>query len=101
MRSSVHRQRLLRSPAQPHGQGFIAATIWKRAGYCTLRAARAMRMWPDSSGSRKVSSALRFHSGNSSRNSTPWWASDISPGQGGLPLSLPADDWNYRAQRAG
>lgn len=61
---------------------------WNRAGYCTLRAARAMRMWPDSSGSRRVSSALRFHSGSSSRKRTPWWASDISPGQGGLPLSF-------------
>lgn len=61
---------------------------WNRAGYCTLRAARAMRMWPDSSGSRRVSSALRFHSGSSSRKRTPWWASDISPGQGGLPCKV-------------
>jgi hypothetical protein len=44
------------------------------------RAARAMVMRPVSSGSRKASSAARGNSGSSSRNSTPWCASEISPG---------------------
>ena len=42
-------------------------------------------MRPLSSGSRKASNALRANSGNSSKNNTPWWASDISPGRGGEP----------------
>ena len=56
---------------QPQGQGFIAATSWKRAGNSHCRAAREMVTWPDSSGSRSTSSACRPHSGSSSRNSTP------------------------------
>ncbi|MBI2755068.1 MAG: recombinase family protein [Betaproteobacteria bacterium] len=52
-------------------QGFIAATSRKRAGYVAWRAARAMEMLPDSSGSRNASSASRGNSGNSSRNNTP------------------------------
>ena len=44
-----------------------------------------MVMWPDSSGSRKASSAARGNSGSSSRNSTPLCASEISPGLGGEP----------------
>ena len=39
-------------------------------------------MWPDSSGSRSTSRVLRFHSVSSSRNSTPWCASETSPGRG-------------------
>ena len=54
-------------------------------GALSWRAARAMWIRPDSSGSRRVSSTLRSNSGNSSRNTTPWWASEISPGRGGLP----------------
>ena len=42
-------------------------------------------MWPFSSGSRSASRALRANSGNSSKNSTPWWASDMAPGRGGEP----------------
>ncbi len=41
-----------------------------------------MVMRPDSSGSRSTSSTRRSNSVNSSRNSTPWWASEISPGRG-------------------
>src|SRR4029077_4139741 len=33
------------------------------------------------SGCRSESSACAWNSGNSSRNSTPWWASEISPGR--------------------
>ena len=39
-------------------------------------------MWPFSKGSRKASSALRFTSASSSRNSTPQCARVISPGRG-------------------
>ena len=42
-------------------------------------------MRPVSSGSRSASSAARGNSGSSSRNSTPWCASEISPGRGGEP----------------
>jgi hypothetical protein len=42
-------------------------------------------MRPVSSGSRKASRAARGNSGSSSRNSTPWCASEISPGRGGEP----------------
>jgi hypothetical protein len=44
-----------------------------------------MVMRPVSSGSRKASRAARGNSGSSSRNRTPWWASEISPGRGGEP----------------
>ena len=74
-----------RLPSWPHGQGFIAATSWKRAGNSACRAARETTMRPVSSGSRSASSAARGNSGSSSRNSTPWWASEISPGRGGEP----------------
>ena len=40
MRSGVQRQRPLEWPSHPQGQGFIAATSWKRAGNSALRAAR-------------------------------------------------------------
>ncbi len=63
----------------------MAATSWKRAGNSLCMAAREMRMWPLSSGSRRASSAARGNSGNSSRNSTPLCASEISPGLGGEP----------------
>lgn len=41
-------------------------------------------MWilPDSIGSRSASSTRRSNSGSSSRNSTPLWAREISPGTG-------------------
>ena len=45
---------------------------------------------PSSSGWRIVSSTLRLNSGSSSRNKTPWCASEISPGVGlMLPPSKP------------
>ena len=58
---------------------------WKSAGKMLCRAAREMWITPDSSGSRSTSRTRRSHSGNSSRNSTPWCASEISPGRGSLP----------------
>jgi hypothetical protein len=47
-------------------------------------------MRPDSSGSRSASSTRRSNSGSSSRNSTPPWASEISPGRGGVSRRRPA-----------
>src|SRR5258706_2640677 len=72
-------------PSIPHGHGFMAAMSWKRAGKSAWRAAREMVMRPDSSGSRSTSSTRRSYSGSSSRKSTPWCASEISPGRGGEP----------------
>ena len=43
---------------------------------------RMISIAPSSSGCRSASSALRANSGSSSRNSTPRWASVISPGRG-------------------
>ena len=48
-------------------------------------AARETITRPDSSGWRRASSAPRWNSGNSSRNRTPKWASDTSPGRGRVP----------------
>lgn len=63
-------------------QGFIAPTSWNEAGNSLARAARTTWMRPLSSGSRSASMTDRENSGSSSRNSTPWWASEISPGLG-------------------
>ena len=63
----------------------MAAMSWNCAGNSARCVARAMVMVPVSSGSRSASSAMRLNSGNSSRNKTPWCASDISPGRGGFP----------------
>ena len=49
-------------------------------------------MRPDSSGSRSASSDARANSGSSSRNSTPWCASETSPGRGGEPPPTSATD---------
>lgn len=77
------------SPSSPNGSkkatnqhGFIAATIWKRAGKSECRAAREIVMCPVSSGSRSTSSTCRLNSGSSSRKRTPRCASVISPGRG-------------------
>ena len=47
-----------------------------------LFSARAIVTVPSSSGWRSTSSVWRLNSGSSSRNSTPLWASEISPGEG-------------------
>ncbi len=47
--------------------------------------ARATETDPCSSGSRSDCSTRGVNSGASSRNSTPWWASDTSPGTRSLP----------------
>src|ERR687897_1907325 len=56
-----------------------------RAGYVSVAATREIVTCPSSRGWRKASSAVRLNSGNSSRKSTPWCASDTSPGRGLLP----------------
>ncbi len=63
----------------------MAATRMKSAGKVVLRKARLIVTRPSSSGWRSTSSVLRLNSGNSSRNKTPLWASEISPGWGVLP----------------
>ena len=83
---------------QTHGtkateaQGFMAAINRKRAGKVAWRAAREMVMRPVSSGSRRASRATRGISGISSRNKTPAWAREISPGRGGEPPPTSAAD---------
>ena len=63
-----------------HEHGFIAAMSWNRASYSTTPLARAIWTQPVSIGSRNTSSERRLNSGNSSRNSTPLCAREISPG---------------------
>ena len=63
----------------------MAATSTNSAGKVTLRSARLIVTWPSSSGWRSTSSVFRLNSGNSSRNRTPLWAIEISPGCGVLP----------------
>ena len=53
-----------RMSAPPAGQGFMAATSWKRAGNRAVRMAREISTRPVSSGSRSDSSVRRLNSGN-------------------------------------
>lgn len=55
------------------------------AGNVSDMAARAIETLPSSSGWRITSRTLRGNSGNSSRNSSPLWASETSPGRGIIP----------------
>jgi len=57
----------------------------KSAGKVVLFRAREIVTTPSSSGWRSTSSVRRLNSGNSSRNKTPLWLSEISPGVGVLP----------------
>ena len=70
------------SPRPPHGQRFIVATSWNRAGKSAMPCARAMLTTPSSSGWRSASSAGRTNSGSSSSSRTPWCARLASPGRG-------------------
>ena len=74
-----------RAPYQPHGHGFADATSRNELGSRTVPCAREIVTQRSSSGWRRPSIAARENSGSSSRNSTPLWASEISPGRGGLP----------------
>ena len=81
--SARRRRRTRTTPGAPppHGHGLVAATSRKRAGITARICARATRMTPSSSGSRRPSSAARPNSPSSSMNSTPLLASDTSPGR--------------------
>jgi len=57
----------------------------KSAGNIVEWEARLIVTRPSSSGCRSDSRLRRLNSGSSSRKSTPWWASEISPGWGMLP----------------
>src|SRR4051794_41929460 len=59
----------------------MAATSRNWAGKLTLNFIRDTRTTPSSSGWRRVSSTLAGNSPSSSRNRTPWWAREISPGR--------------------
>ena len=72
-------------PRQPHRQGFMAHTSWNRAGRCSVPQERATVTVPSSRGWRMASSTSRWNSGSSSRNSTPLWAREISPGRSSGP----------------
>ncbi len=80
----------------------MAATSMKAQGRVTLPALREMETWPSSSGWRNTSSAPRLNSGSSSRKSTPWWASEISPGPGIVPPpSRPTSEMVWCGARIG
>jgi hypothetical protein len=66
----------------------MAAISKNLAGKVKLALARDTVTTPSSSGCLSTSSASRENSGNSSMNSTPRWAREISPGLGTEPLSV-------------
>jgi hypothetical protein len=68
------------APAARHG--LAAATSKYDAGSRSAPWMRSMVTARSSRGWRRPSTAARANSGNSSRNRTPLWASEISPGRG-------------------
>ena len=64
------------------GKDSSAAISMKLAGKVVLDSAREIVTVPSSSGCRSTSSVRRLNSGNSSRNRTPLWLREISPGEG-------------------
>ena len=83
--ASSQRQSEAASPRKPHGQGFIDATSVKRAGNVSVPGAREIVTVPSSSGDAALRASERENSPSSSRKSTPYWASEISPGRGKAP----------------
>jgi hypothetical protein len=65
----------------PHGHGLVAAINKNLAGIVMLDFARAKRTTPSSSGWRNASNTVGANSPNSSKNNTPFVASEISPGR--------------------
>ena len=63
----------------------MAHTSIKRLGRVREPEARVMVTTPSSKGWRRVSMAALSNSGSSSKNSTPLWAREISPGLGTAP----------------
>ena len=80
-RWAEHEHSALGSPRAPHGQRFMVATSWKRAGKIARPAARAMQTKPSSSGCLNASSVGRGNSASSSSSSTPRCARLASPGR--------------------
>ena len=93
-----------RQPASPipHGHGFEAATSIARVGNVRTRWAAHDR---DAPVLERLAQRLELGAGtrcSSSRNSTPWWASVISPGFGVEPPPTSPDAeimWCGRAER--
>ena len=102
-RSDRHRQCRRGSPSNPQGQGLAAATNVNRAGNSTEPTARVTTTRPSSSGCRRPSTASRRNSVNSSRNRTPWLASETSPGRRYVvpPPSKPACEMEWCGDRNG
>ena len=101
-RCAVHEQLAPASPRAPHGQRFIVATSWNRAGKTARPAARAMQTTPSSSGWRSASRAGRANSASSSRRRTPWCARLASPGRmPGPPPTIAAVDALWCGARKG
>src|SRR5690554_1523781 len=69
----------------PPGLGFILATNIKLDGYVTVNFAREIVTSRSSNGCRITSKTPRLNSGSSSKNKTPLWANEISPGCGYCP----------------
>jgi hypothetical protein len=76
--ASMARARLWTSGPAPQ------ARLGQRDPRC---AEECMLVTLSSSGWRQTSRTWRRHSGNSSKKSTPWWASDTSPGIGTWPAA--------------
>ena len=85
--------------------GLLDVQVSDRQGHAASvaeRIDRAMVTAPDSRGWRSTSRLLRWNSGSSSKNSTPWWARLISPGAGGLPPpTMPASEMVWCGARKG
>src|SRR3990167_4806130 len=81
----MHVHSLFSSPKNPHGQGFVAAIKVNLAGKRTEPAAREIVICPSSIGCLNASKTCLGNSANSSKNKTPLWAREISPGLGTLP----------------
>lgn len=83
-------------PRFPQGQRFIASISWKLAGYLNnLKLALEIEIDLSSIGSRKDCKMDFLNSKASSRNNTPLWARDTSPGKGLGPLQLFLLYWQY------
>src|SRR3989304_8831747 len=81
----MHVHSLFSPPKNPHGQGLDAAIKANLAGKRVEPAAREIVICPSSIGWRNASKTCLGNSANSSKNKTPRWASEISPGLGTLP----------------
>src|SRR3989344_879305 len=67
-------------PKNPHGQGFWAASKINWEGKVILPELREIVTFLSSKGCLKASKTCLGNSGNSSKNNTPRWAKETSPG---------------------